>query len=122
MECVVAVGGWEHECCGQQIERGQLVHFECVPGNETGPDYVFSPHSSDGPAVECTGRVVDIQLTGRTESTCYVDRVPSGRAVRGFADDDPGTVEDLTTGEALSPPFGTFLVRLSSATVRRVRD
>ncbi|WP_311712152.1 DUF6578 domain-containing protein [Geodermatophilus sabuli] len=36
MDVVVEVGDWEHECCGEAIERNQLVDFQCI--RSTGPD------------------------------------------------------------------------------------
>jgi hypothetical protein len=30
VDVVVEVGDWEHECCGEAIERNQLVDFQCI--------------------------------------------------------------------------------------------
>lgn len=51
MDVVVAVGGWEHQCCGPAIERDQLVDLGCLLTTGTGG----RPTSTESPAQRVRG-------------------------------------------------------------------
>jgi len=115
---VVEVGGWEHACCGEAIERNQLVDFRCIP--YTGPDgrvrLIESHHELEVPATaRVRGRVTEIQVLEDGGTAEPVLRVPSGEALRGFDDHDDGHLENPWTGELVSSDGEEFLV-----TVRQI--
>ncbi|MGY1828312.1 MULTISPECIES: DUF6578 domain-containing protein [unclassified Blastococcus] len=117
MDVVVEVGGWEHECCGDAIERGQLVDLRCI--RHEGPDgrmrLVVSHHGGlDVPADErVRGRVTEIRVVRGGGPAQAVLRVPSGQALRGFGEEDDGHLEDPWTGEVVSPAGSEFLVTVA---------
>jgi len=115
---VVEVGGWEHACCGEAIERNQLVDFRCIP--YTGPDgrvrLIESHHELEVPATaRVRGRVTEIQVLRDGGTAEPVLRVPSGEALRGFDDHGDGHLENPWTGELVSSDGEEFLV-----TVRQI--
>ena len=119
MHVVVEVGGWEHVCCGDAIERNQLVDLRCI--RYTGADgrlqLIETHHDLDVPAVErVRGPVTDIQVVPDGGTARAVLRVPSGAALRGFDDEDDGHLEDPWSGEVISAESAEFLV-----TVRATR-
>ena len=114
MDVVVEVGGWEHECCGQAIERNQLVDFRCIrhQGTDGRMRLVESHHGGlDVPADErVRGRVTWLQVVHDDGIATAILRVPSGRALRGFAGDDDGHLEDPWTGDVITAGASEFLV------------
>ncbi|TKJ29741.1 hypothetical protein [Blastococcus sp. CCUG 61487] len=119
MDVIVEVGGWEHECCGDAIERNQLVDFRCI--RYRGPDgrarLAESHHDGlDVPAEErVSGRVADIHVVGGPGAARPVLRIPSGRALRGFDDVDDGHLEDPWTGEVIEGEDPAFLVTVRTS-------
>ncbi len=105
----VEVGGWEHECCGDAIERGQLVDLDCQ--RTMGEDGLMHLHAGHHSPAErrVRGRVRGIQVVRSDESSQPVLHVPSGRALRGFDPEDDGHLENPWTGEA-APDGENFLV------------
>ena len=97
------MGGWEHQCCGEAIERNQLVDLGCSP--TTGLDgrerlSVIGHHLE--PERQVHGRVRDLQVLRPGQSAQPILRMPSGRALRGVDPDDDGHLEDPWTGELVS--------------------
>ncbi|MEU2347193.1 hypothetical protein [Modestobacter sp. NPDC049651] len=119
MDVVVEVGGWEHQCCGEAVERGQLVDFRCI--RSAGPDgrvrLSESHHGGlDVPAGErVQGRVVDIAVVREGAAPVPVLRLPSGRALGGSDEHDDGHLEDPWTGEVVAPVSEDFLVTVRTA-------
>ena len=92
MDVVVEVGGWEHDCCGPAIERNQVVDLHCI--RRTDPDgqmRLVETHDHVDPDERVLGRVIEIQVVHDGGTTQQILRVPGGRALRGFDDDDDGT-------------------------------
>ncbi|WP_241175799.1 hypothetical protein [Modestobacter sp. KNN46-3] len=111
VDVVVEVGGWEHECCGEAIERDQLVDLQCIRhrGGDGQERLVESPH--DFPVDErVRGRVVDVQVVHDGGVARPVLRVPSGGALRRVDEDDDGHLEDPWTGEVITSPGRDFFV------------
>lgn len=118
VDVVVAVGGWEHECCGGAIERDQLVDLRCI--RYTAPDGVVrlveSHHEVDVPAEErVQGRVTDVQVVPAGRDPQPILRVPSGEALRGFDRHDDGHLEDPWTGEVIPSVGREFLVTVRAS-------
>ncbi len=109
----VEVGGWEHECCGDAIERGQLVDLDCQ--RTMGEDGLMHLHAGRHSPAErrvrgrVRGRVRHIQVLRPGQPSQPVLRVPSGRAVRGFDPEDDGHLENPWTGEAV-PDGENFII------------
>lgn len=103
----VEVSCWEHECCGDAIERGQVVDFDCqrTMGDDGLMHLSAGRHSPAERRVRgrVRGRVRDIEVMRPGASPQPVLRVPSGRALRGFDPDDDGHLEDPWTGQAVAP-------------------
>lgn len=99
---MVAVGGWEHACCGPAIERNQVVDLGClrVPAPD-GTSDVSETHHHLEPELRVRGRVRDIQVARVGHPAQPILRLPSGAALRGFDDEDDGHLEDPWTGELL---------------------
>lgn len=115
---VVEVGDWEHACCGEAIERDQLVDFRCI--RYTRPDggvrLIESHHELDVPAVDrVRGRVTHIEVVHGDGTGRAILRVPSGAALRGFDEEDDGHLEDPWTGELVSSDGEEFLVTVRTA-------
>ncbi|MGY1844170.1 DUF6578 domain-containing protein [Modestobacter sp. SYSU DS0875] len=119
MDVVVELGGWEHECCGEPVERNQLVDFRCI--RHTEPDgrvhLVETHHGGLDVAADerVRGRVTDIQAVQGAGAAQPVLRVPGGPALRGFDDDDDGHLEDPWTGEVITSRPAEFLVTVRTA-------
>lgn len=114
VDVVVEVGDWEHECCGEAIERNQLVDFRCI--RYTGPDgrtrLVESHHGGLGvhAGERVRGRVIRIELVHEDGTTRPILRVPSGDALRGFDRVDDGHLQDPWTGDVIPSESREFLV------------
>lgn len=118
MRTVVEVGGWEHECCGAAYERNTVVDITCrvVVGHDgEARRHRGSAHdlAEDGGAVHVRGRVADISIQHTDGSTEQIERLPSGRALRGFDDRDDGHLEQLGTGRAVLADSSHFLVTIA---------
>jgi hypothetical protein len=111
VEVVVEVGGWEHACCGPAIERDQLVDLGCI--RNVAPDGGVSlsetRHEVES-EIRVRGRVCDIQVARLGQPARPVLRLPSGRALRGFDDEDDGHLEDPWTGELLADGYDFLVV------------
>ena len=110
------VGGWEHDCCGEAIERNQLVDLHCI--RRTGPNgqiRLIETHHHIDPDERVRGRVTEIQVVLDGGTTQPILRVPSGRASRGFDDDDDGHLEEPWTGDAITSESGDFLVTVRTS-------
>ncbi|SFO88354.1 hypothetical protein SAMN05660464_1395 [Geodermatophilus dictyosporus] len=115
MDVVVEVGGWEHECCGPAIERDRVVDLGCT--RWTAPDgqvRLVETHHHVEHDERVRGRVTGIEVVLDEGTVQPVLRVPSGRALLGFDDDDDGHLEDPWTGVVVATGSTDFLV-----TVRR---
>ena len=113
MDVVVEVGDWEHECCGEAIERNQLVDFRCI--RSEGPNgearLLETHHGLDVPAdARVLGRVVSLEVLDAAGITQPILRVPSGVALRGFDEHDDGHLEDPWTGEPVTVDSDRYLL------------
>lgn len=120
VDVVVEVGGWEHECCGEAIERNQLVDFHCI--RFTGPDgrlrLVESHHGGLSVAADerVQGRVIEIQVVEEDGTAQPIHRVPSGPALCGYDDDgDDGHLEAPWTGDVVASSSVEFLITVRTA-------
>ena len=106
----IEVGGWEHECCGEAIERNQVVDMDCLRfvGADGQVRLSAASHLSRSER-RVRGRVRDLQVLRPGQPAQPVLRVPSGRALRGFDPEDDGHLEDPWTGEPV-PDGEDFLV------------
>jgi len=109
MEIEVVVGGWEHGCCGKAITPGDAVSWDIwfYDGALRETHHVAEPGMT-----HVDGRVVGIEARLEGGRSVQVTRVPSGRALNGFATDESATLVDAVTGEQLTEPAGGFRVRL----------
>ena len=113
MDVVVEVGGWEHACCGEAIERDQVVDFRCIrfPRPDGSLQLIESHHEVGVPAVDrIRGRVAHLEVVQADGTAQPILRVPSGAALRGFDDDDDGHLEDPWTGDLVASGGEEFLV------------
>lgn len=113
VDVVVEVGGWEHQCCGPAMERRQLVDLGCLrttgPNGQTG---LTETHHHVEPDVRVRGRVHDIQVVDTEEPghpARSIQRLPSGRALRGLDPEDDGHLEEAWTERRL-PPGDQFVL------------
>lgn len=115
---IVEIGGWEHECCGPAFERNELVElrcFEIAEGGDHAGRLVETHHDlSATPDVVVRGRVVDISIRHRDGSIEPLERLPSGRALRGFDAHDDGRLVRPWTGETVTADSDEFLVTIAS--------
>ena len=119
MRTVVEIGDWEHECCGPSYERDTVVEVICllVSGRDgAATRYLESHHdlTTQHNTIRVRGRVVDICIQRPDGSTEQIKRLPSGRALRGFDDDDDGHLEQPWTGEPVTYDSNAFLVTIAS--------
>jgi hypothetical protein len=115
MRIVVEVGDWEHECCGPAYERDSVVELTClvVSGQAEPPTrYVESHHdlTARPTTARVRGRVADICIEHVDGSTELIERLPSGRALRGLDEDDDGHLEHPWTGEPVTNSSNRFFV------------
>jgi hypothetical protein len=119
VDVVVELGGWEHECCGEAIERNQPVDFTCI--RHSGPEgrmrLIETHHGGlDVPADErVRGRTTEIHVVPDAGAAQPILRLPSGRALRGFDDDDDGHLEDPWTGDVITSGSTDFLVTVRTS-------
>jgi len=118
-DVVVEVGGWEHECCGDAIERNQLVDFQCIPYTESdGRTRLYESHHG-GLSVSADervrGRVTEVQVVHGSGEVQPILRVPGGPALRGYGDGDDGHLEDPWTGEVITSESRDFLVTVRTS-------
>ena len=78
--------------------------------------YVESQHdlTTQHNTIRIRGRVVDICIQRLDGSVEQINRLPSGRALRGFDDGDDGHLEQPSTGEPVTYDSNTFLVTVAS--------
>jgi hypothetical protein len=116
VDVVVEVGGWEHQCCGEAIERNQVVAFGCL--RDTGPDgeaRLIETHHHVDAEVSVRGRVTEILLVRDGGPPQPILRIPSGQAMRGFDTADDGHLEDPWTGNVITPDIREFLVTVRTS-------
>jgi len=112
VDVVVHLSGWEHSCCGDAVERDQLVEWGCLrtgPASTGGAAALTRTHHHLEPEVDVRGRVVDLLVVRPDGDAEPVHRVPGGRALRGLDPDDDGHLEQPWTGVEL-PRGEEFLV------------
>lgn len=116
---VVEVSDWEHECCGPAYERDSSVAVTCLV--VAGPDpattrYLASHHSlaTSHRTVEVRGRVADVRIVHPDGSSEAIRRLPSGRALRGFDDEDDGHLEQPWTGEPVTSDSDRYLLTVET--------
>lgn len=88
---IVRVGGWEHECCGGPVERGDVVDWTCF--RDDGGTLRETHHGDEDDTVRVRGAVTHIELVLADHDVKTVERIPSGRALRGFDEHDDGHVQ-----------------------------
>ena len=116
---MVEVGDWEHECCGPSYERDTVVEVICrvVSGRDEGVTRYRESHhdlTTQHDTIRVRGRVADICIQHLDGSIEQIERLPSGRALRGFDDDDDGHLEQPWTGEPVTYDSNMFLVTIAS--------
>jgi hypothetical protein len=118
VDVVVEVGGWEHACCGEAIERNQLVDFQCFrrEGPKGGVRLIESHHGGlDVPTDErVRGRVTEIQVVQDGDAPSIL-RVASGQELQAAEEADEGLLEDPWTGEAIPSGSWEFLVTVQTS-------
>ena len=111
MKVIVEVGGWEHECCGPAIERGDSVTFTCIRHLQSdGQVRLIESHHGLGTSKRIQGRVLDLHVVEEAGATRPVLRVPSGAALCGNDPEDAGHLQDPGTGEVAPSDSTDFLV------------
>lgn len=104
----VRIGGWEHECCGEAIRRGDHVRWTCVRNGERLHEV---HHDLDGIAVvEVVGTVADLRVRAASGELVRIDRVPDGRALRGVDEGDVSVLRDADTGTPIEVRDTEFIV------------
>lgn len=96
---VVLVGGWEHQCCGLPVEIGDVVEYGVVSAD--GARRFEEVRHGTVRNQTLRGHVVELFAVG-ADGRVAIDRVPSGRALRGFDDDDDGHLEARWTGQRVT--------------------
>lgn len=117
VEWTVEVGGWEHECCGPAFERNQLVELGCVevPADDGHPArLVETHHGLDLGTIAVRGRVVDVAIRHADGSTAPIERVPSGKALRGFDEHDDGELRTPWSDEPVEADSEVFVLVIAS--------
>lgn len=109
MEIEVVVGGWEHGCCGSAIALGDQVSWDI---SFYGGALHETHHEAEPGMTHVEGRVLGIEARFDGGRSAPITRVPSGRALNGFADDESATLVDAVTGEVVPDVAGGFRVRL----------
>lgn len=118
MITAVEVGGWEHDCCGPSYERNSIVKITCriLRDERLGVRYVESHHDAfDGDETdELRGRIADIQIVHPDGDAEPILRLPSGRSLRGFDDEDDGHLEHAYIGESVTHDSESFVIILDA--------
>ena len=108
MRVEVVIGDWEHQCCGENFRRGDVVEWACY--SEADGILHETHHELEGvPLTHVRGTIVDL-FAGDADQWTRIERVPSGRALRGFDPEDGGDVVALKSGAVLDPSSVDFLV------------
>ena len=105
VDVVVQLSGWEHSCCGDAVERDQLVDWGCLRAAATGRDGTAGlarTHHHLEPEVDRRGRVLDLLVVRPGADPEPVHRVPGGRALRGFDPANDGHLEQPWTGTGVA--------------------
>lgn len=102
VDVVVHLDGWEHSCCGDAVERDQLVAWGCLRTDGPAGVALTRTHHHVEPEVDVSGRVVDLLVVRDGGEPEPVHRVPGGRALRGFDPDDDGHLEEPWTGAGVA--------------------
>ena len=117
MDTVVEIGDWEHECCGSTYERNSVVELTClvVSGRDGNARYVESHHdlTTRHPTTTVSGRVADIAIRHLDGTTEQLERLPSGRALRGFDDADDGRLAQPWTDVPVSNDSNDFRITIA---------
>ena len=107
----VEVGGWEHACCGPELERFVNVKWTVIPVAD-GP-FVETHHGLDESeglkVVEVVGTIVELEAVERDGSRTPITRIPSGRALGGMDAEDAGDVIELHTDRVVDVSDERFI-------------
>ena len=115
LNLTVEVGDWEHECCGPTIERNDVVDLGCLRWRDADRQVRLIETHHDSPTeTRVRGRVVDDLVLAEDGFSTPILRVPSGRAIRGFDDEDDGHLETPWSGELVDERNRRFLVTVKS--------
>lgn len=95
---VVVLGGWEHQCCGEVVEVGEFVEYGVV--STDGARRFEEVHHVTVPTATVRGRVIELFALG-SDGRTPIARIPTGRALRGFDDDDDGHLESPWSGQTV---------------------
>jgi uncharacterized protein DUF6578 len=108
----VEVGGWEHQCCGPAVERGQVVKWAYhVDGAGVRHETHHLPEDAQGTV---SGRVTGVRLLADDGVLIAIDRAPSGCALLGNTAADDRFVTRLDTDEVIGlSDDSRFIVTLS---------
>ena len=114
---MIEVGDWEHECCGAAFDRDAIVEVTCLklPGASPSSTRLVESHHelmTNSKTVAYKGRVADIAILHPDGSVEAIRRLPSGRALRGFDDDDDGHLEQPWNGQPVVKDSAQFLLTL----------
>lgn len=112
------VGGWEHACCGQAIERNELVDFECFRLEEPDGRVRLIESHHGGLDVSTTervrGRVTEIQVL-QDEDALSIMRVPSGDEMHAAEEADAHPLEEPWTGDPIPSKSWEFRVTVQTS-------
>lgn len=95
----ILLEGWEHECCGAEITRGQRVQWICIV--HTDGQLYETHHELQGLRTTAVdGVVANVELVQTDGKKVAITHIPSGESLRSD-DDRERVVTALKTGEEL---------------------
>ena len=109
----IEFGGWEHECCGDEIRHNDLVDWTYAVDSDGVRQQTH--HDTGAVTTRLSGRVARIDLIVDGDRVA-IDRVPSGAALCGQEDGDDCVVVRLTDDSPLRLRSATrFIVGVQTA-------